>query len=167
MIINYTIHKFVVIFSTCLLMFIGCDKGNIHGETLAAGMWKVTEIQGIDTSSNSGFSDILSKHIAFNFCSKNMNNDWGTSKENYGDCWMLLSGLIDKQFTQDEYRFHIRSEESLEIKLLPDHSDRMLPDLTGPYTYHIDGHNLVLRYTGTEKPEMAGLEIHCWDWSPE
>lgn len=96
-----------------------------------------------------------------------MNKDWGTENEVYGECWMLLSGSIEHQFTQDEYRFHIRSEEALEIKLLPDHSDQILPDLTGPYTYEIDGRNMALRYIGTDKPELIDLEIHCWDWSPQ
>jgi len=144
-----------------------CDEENIHGDTLADGIWKITDIQGIDTTIYSEFSHLLTKQIAFNFCSKSMNKDWGTENEVYGECWMLLSGSIENQFTQDEYRFHIRSEEALEIKLLPDHSDQILPDLTGPYTYEIDGRNMALRYTGTDKPELIDLEIHCWDWSPQ
>lgn len=144
-----------------------CDEENIHGDTLADGIWKITDIQGVDTTLIPEFSQLLTKQIAFNYCSKSMNKDWGTKNEVYGECWMLLSGSTDHQFTQDEYRFHIRSNEALEIKLLPDHSDRILPDLTGPYTYIIDGRNLALRYTGTDKPELIDLEIHCWDWSPQ
>lgn len=150
-----------------MLIVISCDEHNIHGDTLAKGSWKISNIQGIDTTNIPNFFRLSGKNISFNICTKSMNEDWGTNSEKYGECWFLIAGMIENQFTQDEYRFHIRNEESLELKLYPDHSDRMLPDLTGPYTYHIDGRNLVLRYTGTEKPEMAGLEIHCWDWSSE
>ncbi|MBY5958841.1 hypothetical protein KUV50_11885 [Membranicola marinus] len=95
-----------------------------------------------------------------------MNNDWGTNDENYGECWMILSRPIDHQFTQDEYRFHIVNDELLTIKRLEDHSDKKLPDLTGSYTYHIDGRNMVMKYQGTDRPGLKNLEIHCWDWEP-
>ena len=167
MITNCKFRYIVILFSVSLLLLSGCDEENIHGDTLADGMWRITETQGIDTTLNSNYTHLLTKHISFNICTKSMNKDWGSDEEIYGECWMLLSGNIDHQFTQDEYRFHIRNKESLEIKLLPDHSDRVLPDLTGPYTYEIDGRNMVLKYTGTENPELADLEIHCWDWSPQ
>lgn len=79
---------------------------------------------------------------------------------------MPVNNEIGNQFTQDEYRFHILSDEVLEIKLLEDHSDKVLPDLTGTYTYHIDERNMVMKYQGVDRPELQDLEIHCWDVEP-
>ena len=158
--------QILLIYTLISLLIFGCGKRNIHENSLAAGIWRVEEIQVVDTALKDIFMNLPGTQIAFNACTKSMNNDWGTDHETYGECWMVLSGNIDNQFTQDEYRFHVRNEESVEIKRLNDHSDRILPDLTGPYTYIIDGRNMVLRYTGLDRPEFQNLEIHCWDWEP-
>lgn len=156
-----------IILSLLVLLVTSCEEPNVHGDTLAKGSWKIIELTNLDTTNTDVYSAFPGAFLAFNICQTSMNNEWGTDREKYGECSFVVSHKVGDKFTQDEYRFHIRSEESLEIKLLPNHSDRMLPNLTGPYTYHIDGRNMVMRYTGTDKPEIAGMEIHCWDWSPQ
>lgn len=157
------------LYLTCIFVLVcfSCDEHNVHGDSIGKGQWKVIQLENQDSTSTEAFQQLPGAHMAFNICMGSMNDDWGTDREQYGECTLVISHQIDNQFTQDEYRFHIRNEESLVIKLLPDHSDLVLPDLTGPYTYEIDGRNMVLSYTGTENPELEDLEIHCWDWSPE
>lgn len=156
-----------LLISLILILNFSCDERNIHGDTIAKGQWKLMEVQGLDSLTGKVYQQLPGAHLAFNICMKSMNDEWGSKDEKSGQCSLVVSHQIDKKLTQDEYRFHIRNEEMLEIKRLPGHSDQILPDLSGPYSYAIDGRNMVLKYTGTDHAELANLELHCWDWSPE
>lgn len=158
-----------VLYSTFILLSIcfSCEEHNVHGDTLAKGLWKLIEVQGLDSLTGKVYQQLPGAHLAFNICLGSMNDEWGSKDEKYGECSLVVNHQIDTKLTQDEYRFHIVNDELLKIKRLEEHSEMILPDLTGSYTYHIDGRNMVLKYQGTDRPALKNLEIHCWDWSPE
>lgn len=150
-----------------LCICFSCGEHNVHGDTIAKGQWKIIEVLGLDSLKGKVYKELPGAHLAFNICLESMNDKWGTKGEKHGECSLIVSHKIDKKLTQDEYRFFIRNEDMLEIKRLPNHSDQILPDLSGSYKYKIESRNMILKYSGGEHVELSNLELYCWDWSPE
>lgn len=153
-------------FAFISLSLFSCEKKNVHSDSLEGGVYRVVAIEGTDPGQDSVFENLYGCDITFNICLSKMNDAWGTKKEKKGDCQMMVSSNAKEWKAQDEYRFHLMNDDMLEIKWLETHYEKnRLPDLSGRYSFTLDGKNMVMVYEG-DKKEWEGLEIHCQDWSP-